>query len=192
MRKASIKRNTSETKINLTFSLDGTGKKSIATGIPFFDHMLELFTQHGQFNTALKANGDIDVDFHHTVEDVGICLGLAVQEALQDNKGIQRYASGLIPMDEALCQMALDICNRPTLVFNCQLPKTKVGTFDVELVEEFFVAFVNNARVCLHIDIIRGGNLHHIIESIFKAFGIILNQSTTITGTTIPSTKGVL
>ncbi len=192
MRKASIKRETSETKITLNFVIDGQGKRKIKTSIPFFDHMLDLFTKHGQFDMTLTAKGDIEIDAHHTVEDIGICLGLAIKEALGDCKGIQRYASGLIPMDEALCQMAIDICNRSTLVINSSFPKTKVGEFDVELVEEFFNAVVNNARISLHIDVIRGHNLHHMIESIFKAFGVILNQATQITSNTIPSTKGTL
>ena len=192
MRKATIKRHTSETKINLNFVIDGKGKRKITTGVPFLDHMLDLFAQHGQFDMTLTAKGDTEIDAHHTVEDIGICLGLAIKDALGDGKGIQRYASGLIPMDEALCQMAIDICNRPTLVFNSTLPKTKVGLFDVELVEEFFVAVINNARLSLHIDVVRGHNIHHIIESIFKAFGVILNQATAITGQSIPSTKGIL
>tara|TARA_B100001113_G_C21084984_1_gene611672 strand:- start:933 stop:1529 length:597 start_codon:yes stop_codon:yes gene_type:complete len=192
MRKAVIKRETSETKISLNFVIDGQGKRKIKTSIPFFDHMLDLFTKQGQFDLTVTAKGDLDIDAHHTVEDVGICLGLAIKESLGDCKGIQRYASGLIPMDEALCQMAIDICNRPTLVINSDLPKTKVGEFDVELVEEFFNALVNNARISLHIDILRGNNIHHIVESIFKAFGVILDQASRVTGNTIPSTKGKL
>ena len=192
VREAAIKRHTSETKITLNFGIDGNGKSNIKTEIPFFDHMLDLFTKHGQFDMTLTAKGDIEIDAHHTVEDIGICLGLAIKEALGDCKGIQRYASGLIPMDESLCQMAMDICNRPTLVLNSHLPKTKVGEFDVELVEEFFNAMVMNARLSLHIDVIRGNNVHHIIESMFKAFGVILNQATQIIGKSIPSTKGLL
>ena len=192
MRKATIKRQTSETKITLNFTVDGTGSRKIKSSVPFLDHMLDLFVKHGQFDMTLTAKGDIEIDDHHTVEDIGICLGQAIKDSLGDCVGIQRYASGLIPMDESLCQMAMDICNRPTLVFNANLPQTQVGTFDVELVEEFFNAVVNNARIALHIDIIRGHNIHHIIESIFKAFGIILNQATHIIHDTMPSTKGTL
>jgi imidazoleglycerol-phosphate dehydratase len=193
-RNATIRRKTGETDIDLSFTLDGSGQSDINTGIAFFDHMLDLFTKHGHFDLNLTLNGDLAVDYHHSVEDAGICLGQAFKEALGDARGIQRYASGLIPMDEACCEMALDISNRPMLIFDCDLPKTKVGTFDVELVEEFFNAFVSNARVTLHIRIIRGTNLHHIIEACFKAFGRILGAaSTQIPGRNdIPSTKGML
>ncbi len=194
MRKASITRKTNETDIALDFAIDGSGTANINTGIAFFDHMLNLFTKHGVFNLNLNMQGDLDVDFHHSVEDVGICLGQTFREALGDAKGIQRYASGLIVMDEALCQMAVDISNRPILVFDYTFPKTKIGTFDSELVEEFFQAFVSNARLSLHIKILSGTNLHHIAESCFKALGIILDQATQIDPrkNDIPSTKGVL
>lgn len=194
MRKAHIKRNTNETKVDLKFEIDGRGEGSIMTGIPFFDHMLDLFNHHGLFNLQLKVDGDIEVDYHHTVEDVGICLGQAFREALGDAKGITRYASGLTPMDEALCQMAIDISNRPHLSFDCDFPKTKVGTFDMELAEEFFHAFVNNARITLHIHVIRGRNLHHMIEACFKAFGFYLDKASQLDPRkgNVPSTKGVL
>lgn len=195
MRKGSITRKTNETDIRLDLNLDGAGTSVIETGIPFFDHMLTLFAKHGMLDLDLHLKGDIDVDYHHSVEDVGICLGLAFREALGDARGIQRYASGLIPMDETLCQMAIDISNRPALVFSYQFPKTKIGTFDAELVEEFFHAFVNNARVSLHVNIIHGSNLHHIAEACFKALGIILDQATSIDprkSDLVPSTKGML
>lgn len=195
MRKGSITRKTNETDIRLDLNLDGAGTGIIVTGIPFFDHMLTLFAKHGMFDLDIQLTGDIEVDYHHSVEDVGICLGQAFREALGDARGIKRYASGLIPMDETLCQMALDISNRPALVFNYQFPKTKIGTFDAELVEEFFNAFVNNARIALHINILHGSNLHHIAESCFKAFGIILDDATQIDPRKtelIPSTKGTL
>lgn len=189
-----VSRKTNETQIDLTFKLDGTGKSKIKTDIPFFDHMLDLFTKHGIFDLDLNVKGDIDIDFHHSVEDTGICLGQAFREALGDSKGITRYASGLIPMDEALCQVAVDISNRPHLTFNYDAPKSKVGEFDIELAEEFFIAFVNNARITLHLDIIRGRNLHHIIEGCFKGLGIILDRATILDPRKagIPSTKGIL
>jgi len=194
MRKASITRKTNETDITLDFAIDGAGTAIINTGIPFFDHMLNLFAKHGMFDLDLQMRGDIDIDYHHSVEDVGICLGQTFREALGNASGIQRYASGLIPMDEALCQMAVDISNRPVLVFDYAFPKTKIGTFDAELVEEFFQAFVSNARLSLHVKILAGSNLHHISESCFKALGIILDQATQIDPrkTGVPSTKGVL
>lgn len=193
-RSASIERNTKETQVSLSLSLDGIGKNSIATGIAFFDHMLDLFSHHGLFDLSVAVKGDLDVDFHHTVEDVGICLGQAFRDALGDAKGITRYASSLTPMDESLCRIALDISNRPHLDFHCDLPKTKVGTFDVELAEEFFRAFVNNARITLHLDVLRGQNLHHVIESCFKGFGRCLDIATQVDARkpNIPSTKGIL
>jgi imidazoleglycerol-phosphate dehydratase len=193
-RNAKITRKTGETSVDLSFNIDGTGQSKVKTGIAFFDHMLDLFTKHGYFDLDLTLKGDLEVDYHHSVEDAGICLGQAFKTALGDARGIKRYASGLIPMDEACCEIALDISNRPVLIFECDLPKTKVGTFDVELVEEFFNAFVSNARVTLHIKVRRGTNLHHIIEACFKAFGRILGEATAqIPGRTdIPSTKGIL
>ncbi len=191
-RTATITRDTKETSVSLEINLDGSGKSSIDTGIPFFNHMLELLTYHSEFDISIQSKGDIDVDFHHTVEDIGICLGQCFKEALKDGKGIARYASGLIPMDEALCQIAIDISNRPHLNFNCNFPKTKVGSFDIELAEEFFNAFCTNARITLHISLLSGTNLHHMIEACFKAFGIHLNKATSIQTNRIPSTKGLL
>ena len=193
-RNAQIKRHTNETKIELDFNIDGSGKRDIQTGIPFFNHMLDLFANHGLFDLHTKVNGDIDVDFHHSVEDTGICLGQAFRQALGDAKGIRRYASVMIPMDEALCQLAIDISNRPYLNFDMNLSNAKVGDFDVELMEEFFTAFVNNARINLHIKLLAGKNLHHIIESGFKAFGICLDQASQldIRKQGVPSTKGML
>lgn len=178
----------------MTFGLDGDGTSSIHTGIPFFDHMLDLFTTHGLFNLDLRVKGDLAVDFHHSVEDVGICLGQAFRENIQDAKGIARFASGLIPMDESLCQIAIDVSNRPYLHFQANYPQSKVGTFDVELIEEFFRAFTNNAKISLHINLLTGQNAHHLIESCFKGFGVCLDQATIIDPRkkNIPSTKGVL
>ena len=193
-RSGSITRRTSETDIELEFTIDGTGQSNIKTGVPFFDHMMDLFTKHGLFDLTLSLNGDTEIDYHHSVEDAGICLGEAFREALGNAEQINRYASQLVPMDEALCQMAIDISNRPAFVLNYDFPKTKVGNFDVELVEEFFIAFVNNARVTLHISILSGKNLHHIIEACFKAFGIVLDKATQIDPRKegVPSTKGIL
>lgn len=188
-----IDRKTGETKIQLSLHLDGKGTTDIHTGIGFFDHMLTLLGYHGQFDLTVDAQGDLDVDYHHTVEDVGIVLGHAFREALGDCKGIHRYASGLIPMDEALAQIAIDISNRPYLAFSASVGKTKVGTFDVELLEEFLRAFVNNARLTLHVSLLSGDNLHHIIESVFKGLGIMLRQAVQVDPTKdTPSTKGVL
>lgn len=189
-----IKRKTNETDINLKFGIHGTGKSKISTGIGFFDHMLDLFTHHGQFDVELKVTGDLAVDFHHTVEDVGICLGQAFRECIQDGAGMSRYASGLLPMDESLCEVAVDISNRSTLIFDAVLPKQKVGEFDVELAEEFFRAFVSNARITLHITLKRGDNLHHILESMFKGVGRFLGTAARPSSlhSGVPSTKGIL
>lgn len=194
VRKSTVSRKTNETNISLEFCIDGSGKASIQTGIPFFDHMLTLFSAHGLFDASVNVKGDIDVDFHHSVEDVGIVLGQAFKEALGDKKGIVRYASALVPMDESLCQIAIDISGRPSLNFSYDFPKAKVGQFDTELVEEFFHAFVNNAGISLHVDILKGKNLHHIIESCFKGFGLVLDSATQIDHRKkgIPSTKGSL
>ena len=190
-----ITRKTNETDVALELNLDGTGQSTLATGIPFFDHMLDLFTRHGSFDLSLQVKGDLEVDFHHTVEDVGICLGQAFRHAVGDAKGIRRYALGLIPMDEALCQLAVDISNRPFVHFDVPLPKSKVGEFDVELMEEFIRAFASHARLTLHIKQSTGTNLHHILESCFKALGIVLSDAVAIDprkAGQVPSTKGVL
>lgn len=194
MRKAQIKRHTNETQVQLTLNIDGSGKTTIQTGVAFFDHMLNLMAVHGLFDLDIQAKGDLDVDFHHTVEDVGICLGQALREALGDARGIQRYASGLLPMDESLCQMAIDISNRPHLTFIADFPKAKVGAFDVELAQEFFVALVNNARITLHVNVLQGTNLHHMMEACFKALGVYLSQALAVNPrkTGVPSTKGVM
>jgi len=193
-RKASIKRKTNETDISLQLNLDGTGKRSINTGVGFFDHMLDLMAAHGLFDLTIKAKGDLHIDAHHTVEDIGICLGQAFREALGDSKGIRRYASGFLPMDEALCQCAIDVSNRPVLVFNAPFPKAALGSFDLELVQEFFQAFTTHARITLHVDVLRGTNTHHMAEACFKALGVYLKEAVEIDPRkkTVPSTKGVL
>lgn len=194
MRKFSISRETTETKIKLDLNIDGSGKGEINTGIGFFDHMLTLMTKHGLFDLNVTCDGDLEVDQHHSVEDVGIALGQAFNEALGTKEGITRYASVTVPMDEALANVTLDISGRSYLVYNVEGLKDKVGNFDTELVEEFFQAFTSNARINLHINLEYGRNSHHIIEAIFKGFGRALDQATLknprIQG--VPSTKGVL
>lgn len=194
MRNYKIRRKTAETSINLDFSIDGSGKCTIDTGIGFFDHMLTLFTKHGLFDLDVKCDGDLDVDQHHSVEDVGIALGQAFNQAIGNKEGITRYATVTTPMDEALSNVTIDISGRPYLVYHVDGLKDKVGNFDTELVEEFFQAFTSNAKLTLHINTAYGKNTHHIIESIFKAFGRALDQASQknerIKG--VPSTKGLL
>ena len=192
-REAKVERKTKETAITVRWKLDGDGAYEVSTGIPFFDHMLSLFAKHGLFDLQVKASGDIDVDYHHTVEDVGIAMGKALRDALGDMSGIRRYGDALLPMDEALCMFACDIGGRPVLVFKGKL-SGRTGEFDVDVVKEFFQGFVNEARICLHINLLYGSNLHHKTEAIFKAFGRALRQAVEkderIKG--VPSTKGVL
>ncbi|MBR5278681.1 MAG: imidazoleglycerol-phosphate dehydratase HisB [Clostridia bacterium] len=195
MRTSEINRTTKETDIVLKLNIDGTGKSDIDTGVGFFDHMLTLFASHGMFDLTVKCKGDLDVDAHHTVEDVGICLGKAFAEALGDMKGIKRYADKIIPMDEALTLVAVDISGRPHLAFDLDVPAKKVGNFDTELVSEFFLSFVRNAKLTLHIKKLAGRNTHHIIEGCFKAFGRTMDDATCFDPRregVLPSTKGVL
>ena len=195
MRTALIERNTAETKISLTLNLDGTGKSDIATGCGFLDHMLVLFAKHGRFDLAVSCMGDTWVDDHHTVEDVGIALGQAFKTALGDKKGITRYGSQILPMDEALILTAVDLSGRGYLGYDLQIPTQKVGTFDTELVEEFWLGFIRNAEATLHIRQLAGTNSHHIIEGAFKSAGRSLRAAVAIEpafADEIPSTKGVL
>ena len=195
MRESEIKRKTKETDITLSLELDGTGRNSIETGIGFFNHMLTLFSVHSLVDLTLRCSGDIDVDYHHSVEDTGIALGEAVKEALGEKKGIRRYGFFLLPMDEALVQVALDFSGRSTLSFNCPFPTEKIGSFDTELVEEFFSAFVRSAGITLHIDLVRGTNSHHIAEAVFKCFAHALREAVETderNSAAIPSSKGVL
>ncbi len=193
-RRSTVKRRTSETSIELQLDIDGAGKSSVKTGIPFFDHMLTLFAKHGGFDLKLKAKGDVDVDYHHTVEDVGICLGQAFREALGEKEGIARYGEAKVPMDESLTEAIIDISGRPHLTYNVEITKTKFKDFDVEVVREFFEAFVMNAAITIHINLLRGRNMHHKIESIFKAFAVSLSKACAIDPRKkgIPSTKGLL
>jgi imidazoleglycerol-phosphate dehydratase len=187
-RKASIERITKETQIRLSLDLDGTGRSRICTSVPFLDHMLDLFTRHGLFDMEVEAKGDIDIDFHHTVEDIGIVLGQAFKEALGDKKGIRRYGQATVPMDETLAAVAVDLSGRPFLVYNVSVPKVKIGDFDVELVHEFFQAFVNNCCSNLHVNVMYGDNVHHILEACFKAAARALDQATQMD----PRIEGVL
>ena len=195
MRTSEIKRDTAETKIALSLNLDGTGKSEINTGCGFLDHMLTLFAKHGRFDLTVDCDGDIDVDDHHTVEDIGICLGKAFNEALGDKKGIIRYGNFTLPMDEALIMCAVDISGRDYLAYRLEIPTEKVGTFDTELVEEFMLGFTRNAGFNLHIIQLSGTNSHHIIEGTFKCVARTLRQAVNIDEKfkdEIPSTKGVL
>ena len=192
MRIANIERETKETKINLKINLDGTGVSKIETGIPFFDHMLTQISTHGLIDIDLVAKGDIEVDSHHTVEDVGICLGLALKEALGDKKGINRYGRALIPMDETLVLCGLDISGRPFAGIDTPFTVASIGNFETEMVKEFFVALANNANMCIHSIMLKSGNNHHMIEAIFKAFARALLQAISINERFgLPSSKGV-
>ena len=195
MRTAEINRKTNETDIRLKIDIDGTGKSVIQSGVGFLDHMLTLFARHGRFDLTLNCDGDTYVDDHHTVEDIGIALGQAFTQALGDKRGIVRYGSFILPMDETLILCAVDISGRSYLNFDLHIPTQKVGTFDTELAEEFFLGFVRNANLTLHVKQLEGKNSHHIIEGTFKAFGRTMKQAVAIDDQfkdEIPSTKGVL
>jgi imidazoleglycerol-phosphate dehydratase len=195
MRTASIKRKTKETDVEVEINLDGTGVANIATGIGFFDHMLDLLARHSRIDMTVRAKGDLHIDHHHTTEDVGIALGTAVKQALGDMKGITRYASLHMPMDEALTRVAIDISGRPFLVFRAEFARDKVGTFDTELVREWFQAFAINAGITLHVETLYGTNDHHISESCFKGLARALRAAVAIdprAAGEIPSTKGTL
>ncbi|MBE6552768.1 MAG: imidazoleglycerol-phosphate dehydratase HisB [Ruminococcaceae bacterium] len=195
MRRATINRKTGETDISLSLALDGTGKSEIRTGCGFLDHMLTLFAKHGRFDLTLTCKGDTEVDDHHSVEDIGICLGQAFRTAVGDCKGIVRYGSTLLPMDEALILTAVDISGRDCLVYGLSIPTEKIGTFDTELVEEFLTAFVRNAAITLHVRQLDGKNSHHIAEGAFKSLARSLRVAVSIDSAAaneIPSTKGVL
>lgn len=189
-----IDRKTKETDIHVLLELDGTGINQISTGVGFLDHMLQLFSQHGFFDLELTAIGDVQVDGHHTVEDVGIVLGTAIRNALGDKKGIKRYGSFLLPMDETLVLCAADLCGRAYLVFDVELPFGKIGEFDIELVEEFFRAVAFNAGMNLHLKLMHGKNTHHIVEALFKAFARALDEATAVDPRIVGvmSTKGSL
>lgn len=192
---ATIARPTKETDITVTLNLDGTGKSTVSSGNGFMDHMLTLFAGHGLFDLDLVCKGDTDVDFHHSAEDIGICLGQAIARAVGDKKGILRYATIFIPMDEALARVCLDISGRTTMVYNVELVDRVINTFECDLVQDFFKAISDNAGLTLHIDLIRGRNSHHAVEAVFKAFARALSAAVQINpraATSIPSTKGIL
>ncbi|KOP72062.1 imidazoleglycerol-phosphate dehydratase HisB [Cytobacillus solani] len=193
-RVSEIKRITNETEIKLSLNIDGEGTSTLETGVPFLTHMLDLFAKHGQFDLTIHANGDTEVDDHHTTEDIGICLGQVLKEALGDKRGIKRYGNAFVPMDEALAQVVVDLSNRPHLEFRAELPNAKVGTFDTELVHEFLWKLALEARMNLHVIVHYGKNTHHIIEAIFKALARALDEATTIDPRIkgVPSTKGML
>lgn len=194
-RQASVSRNTFETKIDCELELDGQGTSDLNSGVPFLDHMLEQIVRHGLFNIAVKCDGDNHIDDHHSVEDIGIALGTAFDQALGDRKGIQRYGHAYVPLDEALSRVVIDFSGRPGLFFNAEFVRDKVGTFDVELTSEFFQGFASHARATIHMDVIRGTNEHHKIETLFKAFGRALRMACSIDSRAsdlLPSTKGAL
>ena len=195
IRKAEIIRKTRETSISVGLDFNGSGLAALEIGIPFFEHMLDQVARHGLIDLSINAIGDLDIDAHHTVEDIGITLGQACSKALGDRRGIQRYGSSYVPLDEALSRVVLDFSGRPTLEFEVIWPRARVGTFDVDLIHEFFQGFCNHAGVTLHIDALRGSNAHHIAETIFKAFGRALRDAATIDpriSDVVPSTKGSL
>ena len=195
MRIAEIDRNTLETQISVSVNLDGSGEREFQTGLPFLDHMLDQVARHGLLDITIKANGDLEIDAHHTVEDIGITLGQAVNEAIGDKKGIRRYGHAYVPLDEALSRVVVDFSGRPGLVYNVEFVRQMVGDFDVDLFHEFFQGFVNHAKVTLHIDNLKGDNAHHQIETIFKAFGRALRMAAEPDprmSDVTPSTKGSL
>ena len=195
MRTAEITRNTNETRIRVAINLDGTGKQSIATGVPFLDHMLDQIARHGLIDLDIQAEGDLHIDDHHTVEDVGITLGMAVAKAVGSKAGLRRYGYAYVPLDEALSRVVIDFSGRPGLVFNIDFTRARIGSFDVDLTREFFQDFVNHALVTLHIDNLRGTNAHHQCETVFKAFGRALRMAAEVDARqngAMPSTKGVL
>lgn len=187
-RKAEVERKTKETRIRVILNVDGSGEFKGSVGVPFFEHMLDLFTKHGLFDLTIEGKGDLEVDFHHTVEDVGICLGQAFKKALGDKSGIARYGSAFIPMEETLAQAVIDFCNRPCLVWDVQSKREKIGEYDAELSEEFFRAFAMNAATTLHIRLFYGQNMHHIHEAVFKSCGKAMGEAVRLD----PRIKGVL
>jgi imidazoleglycerol-phosphate dehydratase len=195
MRTAKINRNTLETQISVSINLDGTGVSSFNTGVPFLDHMLDQISRHGMMDIEVNAKGDLHIDAHHTVEDIGITLGQAFSQAIGDKKGIRRYGHAYVPLDEALSRVVLDISGRPGLEFDCAFTRAAIGVFDVDLIHEFFQGFVNHANITLHIDNLKGHNAHHQAETIFKAFGRALRMAVELDARMVgmmPSTKGSL
>ncbi len=192
MRNSEVRRETAETSVVLSLELDGSGRAEISTGVGFLDHMLTLLALHGGFDLSVSCKGDLEVDAHHSVEDIGLCFGAALAQALGKKRGINRYGSVILPMDEALILCAVDLSGRPCLRYTADIPSQKVGDFDTELAREFFQAVVNTSLMSLHIRQLDGLNSHHIIEGMFKALGRALRQAVAVTGGALPSTKGVL
>ncbi len=195
MRTASVTRNTLETQISVSLNLDGTGTSRLATGVPFLDHMIDQIARHGMIDLDIGAKGDLHIDAHHTVEDIGITLGQAVAKALGDKKGVRRYGHAYVPLDEALSRVVIDLSGRPGLEFHVPFTRPLIGEFDVDLAHEFFQGFVNHAQVTLHVDNLRGNNAHHQCETVFKAFGRALRMAVEAdprAAGTVPSTKGSL
>ncbi|HEY7987166.1 MAG TPA: imidazoleglycerol-phosphate dehydratase HisB [Methylophilaceae bacterium] len=195
MRSATIDRNTLETQISVSLNLDGTGKAELASGLGFLDHMLDQIARHGMMDVTVKAKGDLHIDAHHTVEDIGITLGKAFAQAIGDKKGIRRYGHAYVPLDEALSRVVIDISGRPEMEFDVKFTRAMVGEFDVDLIHEFFQGFVNHAMITLHIDNLRGHNAHHQAETVFKAFGRALRMAAELDprmANVMPSTKGTL
>lgn len=194
-RTASVERNTKETQIKVSIDLDGSGVAKFDTGLPFLDHMLDQVARHGMVDIEVNARGDLEIDAHHTVEDIGITLGQAVAKALGDKAGIRRYGHAYVPLDEALSRVVLDCSGRPGLEYHVDFPRARIGDFDVDLFHEFFQGLINHAQITLHVDNLRGNNAHHIIETIFKAFGRALRMAVETdprAGGALPSTKGIL
>ena len=195
MRTAEITRNTNETRIRVAINLDGTGKQTIDTGVPFLDHMLDQIARHGLIDLDIKAEGDLHIDAHHTVEDVGITLGMAIAKAVGTKAGLRRYGHAYVPLDEALSRVVVDFSGRPGLEYHIPFTRSHIGAFDVDLTREFFQGLVNHALITLHIDNLRGTNAHHQCETVFKAFGRALRMAIEVDprmGDVVPSTKGVL
>lgn len=195
MRSAQVSRNTLETQISVSIDLDGNGSAKLASGVPFLDHMLDQIARHGMFDLTVEAKGDLHIDAHHTVEDIGITLGQAFAKAAGDKKGLRRYGHAYVPLDEALSRVVLDLSGRPGLEYHVKYTRARVGEFDVDLVHEFFQGFVNHALITLQIDNLRGVNAHHQVETVFKAFGRALRMASEVdtrAGNSIPSTKGAL
>ena len=194
-RKASVTRDTKETRITVSVNIDGTGASNLKTGLPFLEHMLDQLARHGLIDLDITADGDLAIDAHHTVEDIGITLGQAVSKALGEKSGIRRYGHAYVPLDEALSRVVIDLSGRAGLEYQVEFPRARVGDFDVDLFSEFFRGFVNHAKVTMHIDCLRGRNAHHIVETVYKAFGRALHMAVEIdprAGDETPSTKGVL
>ncbi len=191
-RHARVERDTKETRIVVEVDLDGTGTTDVATGVPFFDHMLDQLGRHGRLDLSVRADGDLEIDAHHTVEDTGIALGQALAEAWGDRAGVERFGEALVPIDEALTQVAIDLSGRPYLVYDVDAPVELIGTFETSLVKHFFEAVIANARITLHVRGLAGDNTHHVYESLFKAVAVALRRAVAVTGVGTPSTKGVL